>query len=308
MSELDERPFYDDSFREYLGVRPIEGIINLSDEEVIQKLHDISNPIFQVRQDVENRLKDYMPKDDKEEFQRLLVDSNSTFYIDNENLEEIKSGEYELINFFRFAVTPFFYAYFFPCLKKIDEVIEKKNIINKVQIEYLKIFWSFWGIDEDLIKLFDYVQESEDPFKNSESSKVEKEFWESFEKAYFYSRENVIRVCNLFLKFNKEITARINNKEYTEYLAKDESSGFGFVYFIRNKDIYKIGITQNMLQRIDQLKPDELLDSVRCSNYKELEKEIHSKFKGCRIPQTEYFRLDKEEINQIHQILKDKAL
>lgn len=90
-------------------------------------------------------------------------------------------------------------------------------------------------------------------------------------------------------------------------MAKDESSGFGFVYFIRNKDIYKIGITQNMLQRIDQLKPDELLDSVRCSNYKELEKEIHSKFKGCRIPQTEYFRLDKEEINQIHQMLRVKA-
>ena len=63
-----------------------------------------------------------------------------------------------------------------------------------------------------------------------------------------------------------------------------------------------------MLQRMEQLKPDELLDSIRCSNYKELEREIHSQFKGCRIPQTEYFRLDKEEINKIHQILKDKAL
>ena len=74
-----------------------------------------------------------------------------------------------------------------------------------------------------------------------------------------------------------------------------------------NKDIYKIGITQNMLQRMEQLKPDELLDSVRCSNYKELEREIHNKFKGCRIPQTEYFRLEKEEIAEIHQLLKDKA-
>lgn len=315
MSELDERPFYDDSLKELCEVRPIEGIINLSDEEVIQKLHDVSNPIFQVRQDLENRLKDYMPKDDKEEFQRLLMDANATFYINNENLEEIKSGfwgddeckyEYEFIDFFR-AVTFFFYSYFYPCLKNIDEVIEKKNIINKVQIEYLKIFWSFWEIDEDLIKLFDYAEENKESITNSELSKVEKEKWESYEKAYFYSRENIKRICNLFLKFNKEITARINNKEYTEYLAKDESSGFGFVYFIRNKDIYKIGITQNMLQRIDQLKPDELLDSVRCSNYKELEKEIHSKFKGCRIPQTEYFRLDKEEINQIHQMLRVKA-
>ena len=51
MSELDERPFYDDSFKELCAVRPIEGITNLSDEEIIQKLHDISNPIFQVKQD-----------------------------------------------------------------------------------------------------------------------------------------------------------------------------------------------------------------------------------------------------------------
>lgn len=90
-------------------------------------------------------------------------------------------------------------------------------------------------------------------------------------------------------------------------LDEDEDED-GFVYFIRNKDIYKIGITKNMLQRMDQLKPDEVLDSIRCSNYKELEKEIHKEFKARRIPQTEYFRLDKEEINQIHQMLKNKAL
>ena len=75
---------------------------------------------------------------------------------------------------------------------------------------------------------------------------------------------------------------------------KENSIAYGFVYFIRNKDIYKIGITQNMLQRMQQLKPDELLDSIRLSNYKELEREIHSQFKDCRIPKTEYFRLDKE--------------
>ena len=58
---------------------------------------------------------------------------------------------------------------------------------------------------------------------------------------------------------------------------------------------------------MDQLKPDELLDSVRCSNYKELEKEIHKQFKEFRIPQTEYFRLDKTHISQIHKIFKTRA-
>ena len=75
---------------------------------------------------------------------------------------------------------------------------------------------------------------------------------------------------------------------------KENSIAYGFVYFIRNKDIYKIGITQNMLKIMQQLKLDELLDSIRLSNYKELEREIHIQYKGCRIPQTEYFRLDKE--------------
>ena len=74
----------------------------------------------------------------------------------------------------------------------------------------------------------------------------------------------------------------------------------GFVYFIRNQDIYKIGITDNLLRRFNQLKPDEVLNVVRCSNYESLEKELHKKFKKNRIPQSEYFRLDKNQIEQVN--------
>ena len=74
----------------------------------------------------------------------------------------------------------------------------------------------------------------------------------------------------------------------------------GFVYLIRNDDIYKIGITDNLLRRFNQLKPDEILNVVRCSNYQSLEKELHKIFKNCRIPQTEYFRLDKNQIEQVN--------
>ena len=48
----------------------------------------------------------------------------------------------------------------------------------------------------------------------------------------------------------------------------------GFVYLIRNDDIYKIGITDNLLRRFNQLKPDEVLNVVRCSNFESLEKEL----------------------------------
>ena len=74
----------------------------------------------------------------------------------------------------------------------------------------------------------------------------------------------------------------------------------GFVYFIRNEEIYKIGITDNLLRRFNQLKPDEVLNVVRCSNFESLEKELHKKFKEFRIPQTEYFRLDKNQIEQVN--------
>ena len=56
-----------------------------------------------------------------------------------------------------------------------------------------------------------------------------------------------------------------------------------------------------------KLKPDELLDSIRCSNYKELVREIYNEFNGWSIPLTEYFRLDKEEINNVHEMLRDKT-
>ena len=79
-----------------------------------------------------------------------------------------------------------------------------------------------------------------------------------------------------------------------------ETDSKGFVYLIRNEDIYKIGITDNLLRRFNQLKPDEVLNVVRCSNYEILEKELHKKFKEFRIPQTEYFRLSKNQIEQVN--------
>ena len=94
-----------------------------------------------------------------------------------------------------------------------------------------------------------------------------------------------------------------NKSEVAQY----GSSRYGFVYFIRNKDLYKIGITKDLLNRMNRLNPDEILDTVRCKNYKGLEKEIHRKFKEERIPQTEYFRLNKNQVNSIHKMFVDNA-
>ena len=65
----------------------------------------------------------------------------------------------------------------------------------------------------------------------------------------------------------------------------------GFVYLIRNKDLYKIGITQNLDQSMSQLKPNEIISVLKTENYEQIEKDLHQRYKEVRIPQTEYFRL-----------------
>ncbi len=77
----------------------------------------------------------------------------------------------------------------------------------------------------------------------------------------------------------------------------------GFVYLIRNKDLYKIGITQNLEQRMKALKPDEILSTMQAENYEDLEKQLHKKYSDVRIPQTEYFRLSFSQATECKEFL-----
>ncbi len=78
----------------------------------------------------------------------------------------------------------------------------------------------------------------------------------------------------------------------------------GFVYLIRNKDLYKIGITQNLEQRMKALKLDEILKTLQTENYEELERKLHKKYKDVRIPQTEYFRLTESQLESCKEAFK----
>jgi hypothetical protein len=81
----------------------------------------------------------------------------------------------------------------------------------------------------------------------------------------------------------------------------------GFVYLIRNQELYKVGITSNLLKRMEQLKPDEALNVIKCRNFRELERQIHRTFKECRIPQTEYFRFTPEQILLVNKMMHELA-
>ena len=73
----------------------------------------------------------------------------------------------------------------------------------------------------------------------------------------------------------------------------------GWLYLIKNGDLYKIGITRNLDNRMRQLKPDNIVAKLYSRAYKSLEKEFHKKYKDVRIPQTEYFRLNNKQVNDI---------
>ncbi len=77
----------------------------------------------------------------------------------------------------------------------------------------------------------------------------------------------------------------------------------GWIYLIRNKDIYKIGITKNLETRMRQLKPDNVVAKVYTSEYLKIERELHYRYKEYRIPQTEYFRLHNSHLKEIKQRL-----
>tara|TARA_B100000579_G_C22784330_1_gene831043 strand:- start:621 stop:1169 length:549 start_codon:yes stop_codon:yes gene_type:complete len=79
----------------------------------------------------------------------------------------------------------------------------------------------------------------------------------------------------------------------------------GWLYLIRNRDLYKIGITKNFENRMRQLKPDSIVAKLYSSDFIKLERDIHHRYKQFRIPQTEYFRLNEIHINEIKQIISN---
>ena len=309
-----------------LECKPIKDFYLLSDDEIIKKLHSLIEPIYPVldevrlvREEWESKKK-WLEEDEIKANSSVLTIAEYDFPFSHDEYDEIYRGyliydddddyPYKIDDFFK-EVDKFFDCYYEEYSYGIDHYDQKSNFIYDIKFELVRIFWSAMNIDEDLIKVNkfwkEYSKKIYESWLDNAPTKYEKEQFKIYEKAFFFGEKERVRAARLFRQFNEERLYKTNNWEPVEEEEFTSTKESGFVYFIRNKDIYKIGITQNMMQRMEKLKPDELLNSVRCTNYRELEKEIHSQFKGCRIPQTEYFRLNEREIIEVHQILKDKA-
>ena len=82
----------------------------------------------------------------------------------------------------------------------------------------------------------------------------------------------------------------------------------GYVYLIRNgTDLYKIGITTDLKQRMKQLKPDQIIKTFQTDEYEDLEKKLHKKYKDVRLPQSEYFRLTSTQIADCKRLLTKES-
>ena len=123
------------------------------------------------------------------------------------------------------------------------------------------------------------------------------EIWDHSRKEFFEAFRSRDSFVKSYLKNPSSI-------DISEEIVEDLVCDSGFVYLIRNQDIYKIGITENLLNRMSQLNPDEIIDVIKCVNFRDLERELHREFKDCRIPQTEYFRLNNKQLKRVSEKFK----
>ncbi len=76
-----------------------------------------------------------------------------------------------------------------------------------------------------------------------------------------------------------------------------------FLYLFRNGDLYKIGRTEDLQSVIKKLSPDEIVKTIETDKAIPIEARLINKYKSCRIPETEYFRLNKIQVEEcINQI------
>ena len=70
----------------------------------------------------------------------------------------------------------------------------------------------------------------------------------------------------------------------------------GYIYLIRNGDLYKIGKTNDLQEKIKTLKPDEIIKTLKVEDPRSLEVRLFRRYKSKRIPDSEYFRLSKQQL------------
>ena len=81
----------------------------------------------------------------------------------------------------------------------------------------------------------------------------------------------------------------------------------GFVYLMKNGDLYKLGCTTNLKSEANKMKPGEIISSFKTNDPKSFEVRLLRLYKKKRIPDTNYFRLSESEVNNCKKHLEGKS-
>ncbi len=81
----------------------------------------------------------------------------------------------------------------------------------------------------------------------------------------------------------------------------------GFVYLMKNGDLYKLGCTTNLKSESSKMKPGEIISSFKTDDPKSFEVRLLRLYKKKRIPDTNYFRLSESEVDNCKKHLEGKS-
>ena len=80
-----------------------------------------------------------------------------------------------------------------------------------------------------------------------------------------------------------------------------------YLYLIRNGDLYKIGTTKSLEKQFKTLSPDEIIKTFRTDYPEALEARLYRRYKNKRIPDTNYFRLSLDQLEDCKKQLGEKG-
>ena len=81
----------------------------------------------------------------------------------------------------------------------------------------------------------------------------------------------------------------------------------GFVYLMKNGELYKLGCTANLKSEASKMKPGEIISSFKTNDSKSFQVRLLRLYKKKRIPDTNYFRLSESEVKNCIKHLEGKS-
>ena len=294
-------------------------VFQKDDDEILRYFHEISLPLKAMKIELEEKLKtaktEWMSDEEKLDL-KICLDSVKRIFkgMEPEDLRELISGTLSYEN--SDEDSEYKFTDCFPIFESFQSWRNENTLSNKelykkyikVQFEMNKAFvgflWNSFGIDESPLDVMKFYEENISYSYEEKPYKEIQEQWNSYLKSFFYNKKKINSAAKLLLNFYSERSKSLNGEEENIILQVNNSLREGFVYLIRNQDIFKIGITENLLNRMTQLEPDEIIDVMKCSNFREIERDLHRDYKESRIPQTEYFRLNQNQLLEVSKKFK----